>query len=110
MAKTLKKSIFDVIESPNPEDWRGKCFDDFMIVLIITNVLAVVLETVESLAAAYGTFFLYFEYFSVTIFTVEYLLRIWTAELGTTQRSKHFQVGRAERCDVCECQRLAVKF
>ncbi|MCH7551208.1 MAG: TRAP transporter large permease subunit [Proteobacteria bacterium] len=45
MAKTLKKRIFDVIESPDPEDWKGKSFDDFMIVLIITNVIAVVLET-----------------------------------------------------------------
>ena len=63
MAKTLKKRIFDVIESPDLEDWKGECFDEFMIVLIVTNVIAVVLETVDSLAAAYGTFFLYFEYF-----------------------------------------------
>jgi voltage-gated potassium channel len=57
MAKTLKKCIFDVIESPYPEDWKGKCFDEFMIVLIVINVIAVVLETVETLAASYGTFF-----------------------------------------------------
>ncbi len=58
MATTLKKRIFDVIESPDPEDWKGKCFDEFMIVLIVTNVIAEVLETVESLRAAYGTFIL----------------------------------------------------
>ncbi len=86
MAKTLKKRIFDVIESPDPEDWRGKFFDDFMIVLIVTNVIAVVLETVESMAAAYGTFFQYFEYFSVTIFSVEYMLRIWTADENEDER------------------------
>ncbi len=86
MAKTLKKYIFDVIESPNPEDWKGKCFDEFMIVLIITNVIAVVLETVESLRAAYGTFFLYFEYFSVALFSVEYALRIWTAGENEDER------------------------
>jgi len=86
MAKTLKKRIFDVIESPDPEDWKGKCFDEFMIVLIVINVIAVVLETVETLADAYGTFFLYFEYFSVTIFSVEYALRIWTADQNDDQR------------------------
>ncbi len=86
MAETLKKRIFDVIESPDPEDWRGKYFDDFMIVLIIANVIAVVLETVESLAASYGTFFQYFEYFSVTVFSVEYILRIWTADENEDER------------------------
>lgn len=79
MVKTLKKRIFDVIESPDPEDWRGRSFDDFMIVLIVFNITAVILETVESLASSYGTLFLYFEYFSITVFTVEYILRIWTA-------------------------------
>lgn len=86
MANTLKKHIFDVIESPDSEDWRGKCFDNFMIVLIVTNVIAVVLETVESLAAAHGTFFQYFEYFSVTVFSVEYMLRIWTANENEDER------------------------
>jgi voltage-gated potassium channel len=86
MAKTLKKRIFDVIESPDPEDWKGKCFDEFMIVLIVINVIAVVLETVESLAVAYGTIFQYFEYFSVTVFSIEYALRIWTADENDDQR------------------------
>ncbi|MCH7865191.1 MAG: ion transporter [Proteobacteria bacterium] len=86
MAKTLKKFIFDVIESPDPEDWRGKRFDDFMIVLIITNVVAVVLETVESIRAVFGTFFMYFEYFSVALFSVEYGLRIWTADENEDER------------------------
>ena len=86
MAKTLKKFIFDVIESPDPEDWKGKCFDEFMIVLIVTNVIAVVLETVESIRAEFGTFFLYFEYFSVALFSVEYGLRIWTADENEDER------------------------
>ena len=94
MAKTLKKRIFDVIESPDPEDWKGKSFDDFMIVLIITNVIAVVLETVESLRAAYGTFFLYFEYFSVALFSVEYALRIWTASENEDERFHPPVMGR----------------
>jgi voltage-gated potassium channel len=82
----LKKLIYQIIESPDPEDWRGKSFDDFMIVLIVTNVLAVVLETVVSIRTAYETFFLYFEYFSVAVFSVEYMLRIWTAGQNEDER------------------------
>lgn len=86
MAKALKQSIFDVIESPDPKDWKGRSFDDFMIALIVLNVIAVILETVESLTLSYGTFFQYFEFFSVTVFTVEYILRVWTATENNDDR------------------------
>ncbi|MCH8327192.1 MAG: ion transporter [Candidatus Marinimicrobia bacterium] len=36
------------------------------------------LATVPSMALAYGRFFKLFELFSITIFSVEYLLRVWT--------------------------------
>ncbi len=77
MMALLKTRIFEIIESPEPGDWEGRWFDRFMIVLILANVFAVVLETVAELALAYGDFFLGFEVFSVTIFTIEYLSRLW---------------------------------
>ncbi len=52
-----------------------------MLTLISLNVLAVMLETVPLVAAKYGTFLHVFDVFSVGIFTVEYGLRLWTANL-----------------------------
>jgi voltage-gated potassium channel len=49
-----------------------------MIVLILLNVLAIMLETVASINALYENIFYYFEVFSVTIFTIEYILRVWS--------------------------------
>jgi len=46
--------------------------------LICLNVIAVMLETVDSVEMAYRGFFNAFEIFSVLVFTVEYLLRLWT--------------------------------
>ncbi|MAE44493.1 MAG: cyclic nucleotide-binding protein [Magnetovibrio sp.] len=77
MTALLKTRIFEIIESPEPGDWEGRWFDRFMVVLILANVFAVILETVEELALAHGAFFLGFEVFSVTIFTIEYLSRLW---------------------------------
>ena len=57
----------------------GIFVDWFIMLLIALNVAAVMLETVEPLADAYGTFFWWFEIFSVTIFTIEYVGRIWSA-------------------------------
>ncbi len=56
----------------------GLAFEIFLIVLIVGNAVAVSLDSVSQLAAAYGRYFLGFEYASVAIFTVEYLLRVWT--------------------------------
>ena len=94
MTGTLRKRIYDVIESPDPEDWKGKWFDNFMIVLIVTNVVAVVLETVESLSVAYKTFFDVFELFSVAVFSIEYVLRIWTAVESEDNRFRPPVAGR----------------
>lgn len=57
----------------------GRYVDWAIILLIVGNVLAVALETVPALEAAYGPYFTAFEVLSVAVFTVEYLGRIWTA-------------------------------
>lgn len=51
----------------------------FVMFLIVASVLALMLETVDSLAARGGSLFFYFEAFSVAVFTVEYGMRIWGA-------------------------------
>lgn len=62
----------------------GRRVDLVIMALIVVNVTAVILETVDWIAAAGGAFFWYFEVVSVVIFTIEYLGRIWSAiEDGT---------------------------
>ena len=56
-------------------------FNKFIYVLIILNVGAIILESYSELKANLDAFFYYFETFSVFIFSVEYVLRIWTAPL-----------------------------
>jgi voltage-gated potassium channel len=48
-------------------------------VLIVANVLAAMLESVKAYGAAYYTQFALFETVSVVIFSVEYLLRLWSS-------------------------------
>ena len=51
----------------------------FIIVLIFLNVVAVMLETIDALHTKYETFFDWFDRISVSIFTVEYILRVWSS-------------------------------
>ena len=72
-----RRRVFNVIDSTTPGNWKGLWFDRLMTVLILTNVSAVILETVEELAREYDGFFFGFELFSVAVFSVEYVLRVW---------------------------------
>jgi voltage-gated potassium channel len=61
-----------------PGDRFGLIFDRFIIALILLNILAIMLETVASINASYENIFYYFEVFSVAVFTIEYMLRVWS--------------------------------
>jgi voltage-gated potassium channel len=72
-------------------DLTSKRWDQFFSGLIFLNVIAVTLESVDSLHAAYQRAFQYFEIFSIIVFTIEYLLRVWVAPLKyRTSREKGY--------------------
>ena len=78
MYQRFKRSIHIFLELSAPGDKLGRVFDYAMITLIIANAVAIILESVNEYAAAYGSFFAVFEDISVGIFTVEYVMRIWS--------------------------------
>lgn len=51
----------------------------FIIVLILLNVIAVMLETVPAIHKPHAEFFRVFDALSVTIFSIEYVLRVWSS-------------------------------
>jgi voltage-gated potassium channel len=75
----LKDRVHAVLVAAEDKDRPSQAFDVFLMVLIVANVVAVVLETVESIWIAHRELFRLFDLISVAIFTVEYLLRLWTA-------------------------------
>ncbi len=54
----------------------GKAFDVLLIASIVISVLVVMLDSVRSLNAQYGSFFYKVEWFFTLLFTCEYLLRL----------------------------------
>ena len=69
--------LLDVSEDPQSgvADWDW--VDVILLVLILLNVVAVILETVKSFQLRFGTAFRVFEVISVGVFSVEYAARIW---------------------------------
>ncbi len=78
----VKKVIHNILEVSDPDDKFGKTFDIILITLILLNVAALVMETVEPVNAVMGDFFFWFEFYSVIFFSIEYILRLWTITLN----------------------------
>jgi len=75
----LRRRTYEILEAAKEDDPVSRVVDCILIVLIALNVFAVVLESVETMRVSYGTAFGLFEKISLAIFTVEYLLRVWSS-------------------------------
>ena len=75
---TTRQKVASLLESSGRHQKAGHILDVFLICLIMINVIAIVLESVASLAQTYHTVFLVIEIGSVAIFTMEYLARLWS--------------------------------
>jgi len=82
-----KKRLYEILEVAAIGDRISKLFDIFIMTLITLNVIAVILATVERLNLQYQYYFRVFEIFSVIIFTIEYLLRVWTCTINKNFRN-----------------------
>ena len=65
------------LESVKRDNRSCRAINLFIFSLIVLNVLAVILESVESVHESYKVQFFVFEAFSVGIFTLEFLTRLW---------------------------------
>ncbi len=75
----LRKRLWEILEKGGVNDITSFYTDIFLISLIIANIIAVVLETVDSIYNAYQIQFIIFERISTFIFLIEYLLRVWVS-------------------------------
>ena len=73
----MKERVHDILQAASPEDWVSRGTDIFLIGLISLNAVALILGTVEQIYDTAPLAFRVFEIFSVGVFTVEYLLRVW---------------------------------
>lgn len=78
MESTIKHQVHLLLDPRVGGTKWDKLVNGFIVVLIILNTLAVVTETVDSLYEAHKQFFYITELISVIIFSIEYILRVWS--------------------------------
>ena len=75
---SLRRKVWGIIAVAKPGDRGSRYFDIFILSLIFLNVLAVILSSVQFYLEQWEVFFDVFERFSVFVFSIEYLFRIWS--------------------------------
>lgn len=76
-----KRRIYEILEMAPLGDGAARLVERGLVLLIVVNVFAVVMETVPGHRESYGGLFLAVEIGTVVCFAIEYLLRVWVADL-----------------------------
>lgn len=78
MYHRVKRHVHILLHPTQGTSRWDKIINVFLIVLILLNLVAVILETEHDIYEKHQTFFRYFDLVSVIIFSIEYLLRVWS--------------------------------
>jgi len=79
MYHATKRKVHVLLHPELGDTKWDRVINGFIITLIILNVTAVMVETVPSIHEPHKKFFRVFDLVSVIIFTIEYLLRVWSS-------------------------------
>src|SRR4051812_22130269 len=73
----LKKRVHSLLDPEVNTGW-AKVVNYIIVTLILLNTIAVILETVDEFNHHYHHILRGFDLLSVTLFSIEYLLRLWS--------------------------------
>ncbi|WKV11463.1 ion transporter [Marivirga harenae] len=78
---SLKNRLYNLLNENDKNTKASKSFNTFIITLILLNTFAIILESFAEIRNNYGVYFSYFEIFSVIIFSLEYIGRLYTSSI-----------------------------
>jgi voltage-gated potassium channel len=96
----IKRRTFEIMEGEVPDKY-SHFVEIFIALLVVANVIGIILESVPEIHQAYSAEFHAFDFFSVLIFSVEYVLRVWSygAKYSTNEGGSDQSNNRSGRKD-----------
>ena len=73
----IQRRVYEVLDGA-VMDSTSRIVEIFIAGLVVANVVAIILESVQSLHDQYEQYFHVFDMFSVIVFSIEYVLRVWS--------------------------------
>jgi voltage-gated potassium channel len=89
---TLRRRLYLTLETTEKGGVLERVFEILLVIIIVLNIFAIVMDSVDEYDLRYKEFFQNFEIFSVVFFTVEYILRLYS--IVENPRYKHPVKGR----------------
>ncbi|GAB4066918.1 cyclic nucleotide-gated ion channel [Ancylobacter sonchi] len=90
----MRRRLYELLEGSASEDRLGRWLNGGLVLLVLANVLAAVLETVPSLMLHDAALLRGFETFSLVAFALEYALRLWMAPEDPRYRGLRLRAAR----------------
>jgi voltage-gated potassium channel len=88
----MKQKIYELVERGSFGKRYNLCFDYFIACLIILNVAAIAIESLSELNPSHLKLLKSFEIVSLIIFSIEYLLRLYVADLIYPRKKKIYSI------------------
>jgi voltage-gated potassium channel len=92
MFTRLRHRVFQILEEPSSSNRPGVFVQGLLMIIILLNVATMMLSSVDEFTEEYGAIFEGIEVFSVVVFSVEYILRLWA--IVQMRRFRHPITGR----------------
>lgn len=90
----FQQRILEILESGQRGDRTSLVCDTLIALLVVINIIAVTLESVSDFSVKYADQFFAIECFSVVIFSIEYLTRLWASAAKNAAEDKVFGSSR----------------
>lgn len=92
----VRRAVYRLLETADHGDTASRVVDVALIVLIAASVFAVIVESVPHVESRFKRQLFWFETFTILIFSIEYLLRVWSSvehaeNPGTTALAKRLR-------------------
>jgi len=84
----VKSFIYNHIRDDDDNDFLSNIIDGIIVFLIIINVLIIFLDTFQDIRNFILPLYKYIDIFSIIIFSIEYILRVWTSDLISLYKNK----------------------
>ena len=83
-----KKKVYELVQKGSHGKKINMIFDYVIMSLIILSVISIILESTKAITPSFRQFLSWFDTFSVIIFSIEYLMRLYVSDLTHPTNNK----------------------
>ena len=84
----MRQTAFRLLDTAVNQDRASRLVDIALVVLILASALAVVLESIPAIEMRWSAELYWFEVFTISVFSVEYVLRTWCSVEQSEEAAK----------------------